>query len=81
MSPTTQQLLTSALTLPESERLELAEALLAASEPPPPEPTGDAWLAELHRRSAQIDAGEAVLSPWLEVKQRVRARLEGRSGG
>ncbi len=51
MSPTTEQLLTSALTLPESERLELAEALLAASEPPAPELTGDAWLAELHRRS------------------------------
>ncbi len=78
MSPTTQQLLASALALPESERLELAEALLAASEPPPPEPTGDAWLAELHRRSAQIDSGEATLTPWPEVKQRVRARLEGR---
>jgi hypothetical protein len=47
MSPTTQQLLTSALTLPDSERLELAEALLAASEPPAPELTGDVWLAEL----------------------------------
>jgi putative addiction module component (TIGR02574 family) len=81
MSPTTQQLLASALALSESERLELAEALLAASEPPSPEPTGDAWLAELHRRSAQIDAGEATLAPWPEVKQRVRARLEGRRGG
>lgn len=81
MSPTTEQILTSALTLPESERLELAEALLAASEPPAPEPSGDAWLAELQRRSAQIDAGKAVLSPWSEVKQRVRARLEGQSGG
>lgn len=81
MSPTTEQLLTSALALPEPERLELAGALLAASEPPPPELSGDAWLAELHRRSAQIDAGEAVLTPWSEVKRRVRARLEGRSGG
>jgi putative addiction module component (TIGR02574 family) len=81
MSPTAEQLLTSALTLPESERLELAEALLAASEPPAPEPTGDAWLAELHRRSAEIDAGGAALAPWPEVKRRVRARLEGRGGG
>jgi hypothetical protein len=55
MSPASEQLLTSALALPESERLELAEALLAASEPPAPEPTGDAWVAEL-QRSAQIDA-------------------------
>lgn len=81
MSPTTEQLLTTALNLPESERLELAEALLAASEPPVPQPTGDAWLAELQRRSAQIDAGDAVLTPWPEVKQRVRARLEERTGG
>jgi len=67
--------------LPESERLELAEAILASSEPPVPEPTEDAWLAELHRRSRQIDAGEADLIPWPEVKKRVRARLEGRAGG
>lgn len=75
MIPTTEQLLKSALTLPTAERLELAEALFAASEPPTPEPTGDAWLAELHRRSAQIDAGDAVLTPWPEVKKRVRSRL------
>jgi putative addiction module component (TIGR02574 family) len=80
MSPTTAKPLTSAVTSPEAERLELAEALLAASEPTAPEPTGDAWLAELRRRSEQIDAGEAVLTPWAEVKRRVRARLEGRSG-
>lgn len=81
MSPTTEQLFGSAMALPEAERLELAEALLAASEPPPPEPAGDAWLAELQRRSDEIDAGTAVLTPWAEVKRRVRSRLEGRSGG
>lgn len=81
MSPTTEQLLTSALALSEPERLELAGALLAATEPPAPEPTGDAWLTELQRRSAEIDAGDAVLTPWSEVKQRVRAKLDGRSGG
>jgi putative addiction module component (TIGR02574 family) len=81
MSPTAEQLLTSALALPESERLELAEALLAVSEPPAPETTGDAWLAELQRRSAEIDAGEAALTPWPEVRRRVRARLERKLSG
>jgi putative addiction module component (TIGR02574 family) len=81
MGPTAEQLLTSALTLPETERLELAEALLAASEPPAPELSGFAWLAELQRRTAEIDAGAATLTPWSEVKRRVRARLEGQSGG
>ncbi len=76
MNPITEQLLASALTLPESERIELAEALLAASEPPTPEPIGAAWLAEVQRRSAAIDAGVVTMTPWLEVKQRVRAHLE-----
>jgi hypothetical protein len=81
MSPVTEQLLTSALTLPEAERLELAAALLAASEPPVPEVAGAAWLVEVQRRSAEVDAGQVVLTSWPEVKQRVRARLEGRVGG
>jgi hypothetical protein len=41
-------------------------------------PFDDAWLAEIQRRSAQIDAGTATLTPWPEVKRRVRQRLEGR---
>lgn len=81
MSPTSEQVLKSALALPEAERLELAGALLAASEEPVPEPRGEAWAAELRRRSAEIDAGKAVLSPWSEVKRRVRARLEERADG
>jgi putative addiction module component (TIGR02574 family) len=81
MSPTVEQLLGSAMSLPESQRLELAEALFAASEPPAPEPTGDAWLAELRRRSSEIDAGTAVFTPWAEVKRRVRSRLEGQCSG
>jgi len=80
MSPKTQELLTSALGLPDSERLELAEALFAASEPTSPELSGEAWVAEIRRRSAEIDSGSVVLAPWPEVKRRVRARLEGRAG-
>jgi putative addiction module component (TIGR02574 family) len=81
MSPAVEHILGSAMKLPEAQRLELAEALFAASEPPMPEPTGDVWLAELQRRSAEIDAGTAVLAPWAEVKRRVRGRLEQRPGG
>ena len=80
MSPATQQILSSAMILPESERLELAEALLAASEPPAPSLTGDAWLAGLRRRSDEIDSGKVSLTPWPEVKRCARARLEGRRG-
>lgn len=81
MTPSTAQILTSALALPEDQRLELAAALLDASEPPAPEPAGDAWLAELQRRSAEIDAGTAPLSTWREVKARVRSRIEESNRG
>ena len=67
--------------LPEGQRLDLAEALFAVSEPPPPGLMGDAWLAELQRRSAEINSGEIVWSSWAEVKRRVRHRLEQRSNG
>ena len=72
MSPAVEQLLGSALTLPISQRLELAEAIFAASEPPTPELAGEAWLTELKRRSDEIDSGEAILTSWADVKKRVR---------
>jgi putative addiction module component (TIGR02574 family) len=81
MSPTVEQILGSAMQLPEGQRLELAEALFAASEPPVPEPSGDSWVAELRRRSDEIDLGKATLTPWAEVRRRVRARLVSRAGG
>jgi putative addiction module component (TIGR02574 family) len=81
MSPAAEQLLQSVLALPEDERLELVEALLAKSDQALTRPFDDAWLAEVQRRSAEIDAGTAVLTPWPEVKRRVRQRLEGRSDG
>lgn len=81
MSPATEQLLQTALALPEEERSELVEALLAECDRSLARPFDDAWLAEVQRRSAQIDAGTATLTPWPEVKRRVRERLEGRADG
>ncbi len=81
MSPAAEQLLRSALALPEAERLELAEALLETAHPSnPPEPTGAAWLAELRGRSDELDAGGVELASWDEVKRRARERL-GPPGG
>jgi putative addiction module component (TIGR02574 family) len=81
MSPATEQLLQSALALPEEERLQLAEALLAECDQALARPFAEAWLSEIQRRSAEIDAGSAVLTPWPDVKRRVRERLEGQSHG
>jgi putative addiction module component (TIGR02574 family) len=68
------------MALSEDELLQLIDALLAECDQAA-KPFDDAWLAEAQRRSAQIDAGEAVLTPWSEVKRRVRERLEGRANG
>ena len=72
MTPTQYQILASALTLPEAEQVELAEALLAGGRPPIPELTGEAWLAELDRRSAELDAGA---TSWADVKEKARQKL------
>lgn len=81
MNSTTEQLLQAALTLPEEERLELAEALLASQGSPGEPPLDPAWLAEIQRRSAEIDSGAVQLTPWTVVRDRVRQRLAGRSNG
>jgi putative addiction module component (TIGR02574 family) len=81
MPLTVEQLFQEAMNLPMEERLELAETLLAACDPPDGLPFPASWLAEIKRRSQQIDAGKTVLTPWAEVKQRVRERLAERSGG
>lgn len=81
MGPATEQLLQAALALPEEERLELAEALLAAQDSSSELPFDPAWLSEIQRRSAEIEAGTAPMTPWPVVRERVRERLKGRSGG
>lgn len=80
MSPAVEQLFSSAMALSQDERLALADALLAASAPALG-PTGEEWLAELRRRSGEIDAGKVKLSTWAEVKRRAREKLEGKAGG
>lgn len=81
MEPATEQVLQAALALSEAERLELVEALLASHTPPEELPFDSAWLAEVQRRSAEIEAGAVQPDSWPVVRERVRQRLEGRSRG
>ena len=73
MSPGAEQILQSALALPEAEQVELIEAMIAALDLASPEPLDDAWMAEIRRRSAELDAGQVTPIPWSEVRQRARA--------
>ena len=81
MGSATEQLLQAVLALPEEERQELTEALLEAQDEAGETPFDPAWLPEIQRRSAEIDAGAAQLTPWPMVRERVRERQEGRSRG
>jgi putative addiction module component (TIGR02574 family) len=57
MTQSVQQLLQSALALPDEEQLQLVAALLAAVDERGLRPFDDSWLAEIQRRSAEYDAG------------------------
>lgn len=64
----------AALALPEEERIQLVDDLLATLKPEKAAPLDDAWLAEIERRSAEFDAGEIATFSWEEVKERARQR-------
>lgn len=76
MSLTAEQLLSAVLELPELERFELIEALIASQHPSPPI-LDDALLEVIERRSAEVDSGLVETIPWEEVKRRAHEALNG----
>jgi putative addiction module component (TIGR02574 family) len=76
-----EEVLEQAMNLPERERLQLAELLLASVGSTEAPPFDAAWIAEAKRRAARIDAGEGKLSAWPEVRDRARRSLGGQAGG
>ena len=81
MSDSAESVFQAAMALPPDERVELVEALIAECDQQLQRPFADAWIAEVQRRSAEIDSGAVTLSPWPEVKARVRKRIEERRSG
>lgn len=69
MDANAQAILQAALTLPEDARLNLAHELLDSLPPELDELSDEELLAELKRRSAQIDNGTVKLVPWSEVQK------------
>jgi putative addiction module component (TIGR02574 family) len=64
MTTDAQDLLHQALSLPDSDRAEIAARLLESLEGPTEEGAEEAWNQEISRRLAQIDAGNVELVPW-----------------
>ena len=72
MSSDTKKLLEEALRLPGSERLRLAERLLATCDGGPDSGAAEAWEQEIARRSRDIEDGLVEPIPWSEVKVAAR---------
>jgi putative addiction module component (TIGR02574 family) len=62
-----QNILTAALALPETERLWLAERLMETLPPELDEMTDDELFAELERRRAEVKKDPSIAIPWKDV--------------
>ncbi len=82
MSSAAKQILEAALELPVEEREQLVHALAASL---PNDFAGkdieNAWLAEIGRRSDEIDAGTAELLDLADVRAQIAQRRARRTGG
>jgi putative addiction module component (TIGR02574 family) len=71
MAAVFDEVLQSVLHLPEDERRQLLDAVLATF-PESGDPLDPATLAEIERRSAEYDVGLVKPIPWAEVKEQAR---------
>jgi putative addiction module component (TIGR02574 family) len=78
MSGAAKQILEEALKLPPDEREQLVDELSASLHSGfATKEIEQAWAAEIERRSAEIDSGNAVLREWDEVRDELLAELRG----
>jgi len=64
MTAAVDHLLQAALTLPEADRWQLVDALLATLPPETAAPLDEAWVKEIQQRSADYDAGRMGSATW-----------------
>jgi putative addiction module component (TIGR02574 family) len=79
MTRAAKEIVNAAIKLPESERLQIVEELLASLEPAVDEDVDAAWAAEIERRSRDIKEGSVRAVSWDGVKSRARERVRGGS--
>lgn len=72
---TLERLRSEALSLPQEERAELAQHLMASLDAPADPDAAEAWDKEILRRLAEIDAGTAKLIDRAELRRRIEQRL------
>jgi len=80
MTSRAQELLREALTLPASERADVAAELLASLEDEETDPADieAAWATEIEKRARRVLGGESAGIPWEEVRRRAEAEIRKR---
>lgn len=81
MSAATAKLLAEALALPTDARAELADALYLSLDERSDENSAEvaaAWVAEIQRRVADLDAGRTKAVPMAEAMAQIRENLKAR---
>jgi putative addiction module component (TIGR02574 family) len=72
------ELLHTVLSLPASQRAELAHKLLQSLEPDSSPEVQQAWADELVRRARELESGAVAAVPWPEAKADILAQLQKR---
>ena len=72
MSHTAQQLLTEALSLPETDRGELVARLIDSLDSQSDADAATAWSEEIERRLREMDDGAVQMVPWPDALRMIR---------
>jgi putative addiction module component (TIGR02574 family) len=72
MNGDVDQVLDAALALPNGDRVELVEAILASLRPEDRPPFDESWRPVIERRSRELESGRVAGIPWADVKERAR---------
>ena len=79
MTKAAKDIVKAAVQLPEPERIQVVEQLLASLEPTAEKDLDAAWAAEVERRSRELKEGTVRPVPWEDVKSQARKRARGRN--
>lgn len=69
-------LLSDASQLPLDARIQLIEALWDTVPEDAMPPLSEEWVAEIHRRSDEYDAGKVQTIPWEQIRSEALGRLK-----
>lgn len=77
MNSAMEQLLDAVLALPDGDRVEFMEALMASLQPDDRPPFDESWREVIQRRTAELRSGRVKPVPWAEVRRQARENAGG----